>query len=239
MRSRYLLLCLVVIAVIGSAFTNCSGGVKGTTSDQSSLGPDGSGSPCAGVNASPQSISDTVALINTLPRPLTVDCFLNALAKPMQVYAVNNSFSAQPAMGVNSPRIFILYPTFVLSVVPAGSGSTVIEMSEVKSSGSVKGEIAFPVNGVLSADNPFTHIVSTTNTSQSKCTLCHSGEAPVSGYPGPAFISSFVRPDSAKRVTAQYLKNQAKICDPLNDAYRCAILNAIYVSGKAVDGNFP
>lgn len=223
--------------VLSVAFTNCSA-PKNSTSNSSSAG---GGSACA-RNASPRTIADTVQLINSLPKPVTLECFLQSLAKPMQVFAVNNGFSAQPSAGQDSPRIFIMFPGFVISAVPAGPGSTFIEMSELlDSSSSVKAEIEFPITGTLAADAPFTRILNPGNSGASKCTFCHSGEVMLTpgSYAGPAFLSSIVRPDTAKRIVSPYLKVQSRACNKATEPYRCAILKAIFEDGKAQDANFP
>lgn len=244
MKSRFgfvpvkaILLFSAFTLALSVAFTNCSAPKDSTVSSSSS-----GTSVCAGYNASPRTISDTVQLINSLPKPVTMECFLQSLAKPMQVFAVNNAFSAQPSGGQDNPRVFIIFPGFVLSAVPTGPGSTFIEMSELLSgSSSVKAEIEFPITGTLAADAPFTRILNPSNSSSSRCTFCHSGEVMLTAgsYPGPAFVSSIVRPDTAKRIVSPYLKVQSRACNKSADPYRCSILKAIFEDGKAQDANFP
>ncbi len=62
----------------------------------------------AGVSNSPRTIDETVTLINALPKPLSLPCFLESLARPLEISASYGVFSAQPAKGIRSPRIFVI-----------------------------------------------------------------------------------------------------------------------------------
>ena len=57
---------------------------------------------------SPDSIGDAVALINALPKPLTIACFVSALNRPLNLNLTTSTISVQPAIGVSNPRIFII-----------------------------------------------------------------------------------------------------------------------------------
>src|SRR5450432_198125 len=59
----------------------------------------------AGVSNNPQSIAETITLLNALPKPLSIPCFLESLARPIPVLATFGVLSAQPAVGVRSPRV--------------------------------------------------------------------------------------------------------------------------------------
>ena len=59
------------------------------------------------VSNAPQSIAETVTLINALPKPLTLPCFLESLARPLEMSATFSVVSAQPAVGHRSPRVFL------------------------------------------------------------------------------------------------------------------------------------
>ena len=63
-----------------------------------------------GVSTAPQTIAEVVTLLNALPKPLNLPCFVASLARPLSLHAVNSPFSAQPAQGRRSPRIFIFFP---------------------------------------------------------------------------------------------------------------------------------
>jgi hypothetical protein len=228
-------LAVLTLAVL---FNNCSA-PKDNLRSSSSVGADAN---CPKADASltnPQTIDAVVVLINSLPKPLTLDCFLRNLAPNQKVYAVDNNFSAQPSAGPQSPRIFLLQPSFVLSVVPAGSARNLLEMSQFTSSTqSVKAELEFPITTTLATDAPYTHILNA-NSSGTRCFSCHSPETAALGFGGPAYNSHVLVPDALKRVPASMLRSYAQTCASTSDQFRCAILRAIFVYGNGQDGNFP
>ena len=186
----------------------------------------------------PKSIDQAISLINALPKPLTIDCFISALQKPLSTYAVNNQFSAQPAVDVDNPRIFVINGNFLMSFAPAGIGAKLLEMSEVVSvASSVKGEVVFPVMANLPVDAPYSHIISTIGGGTS-CRGCHSGET---SYPlissGPAYESGYVKPDPLKKISLVYMQYQSRRCGSSTDS-RCKMLRAIF-QDNTIDANFP
>lgn len=123
-------------------------------------------SDSSNISNDPKSIEDTINLINALPKPLTLDCFLNSLKPPLNVFAVTSTFSAQPAVDQNSPRIFLIKSNFVLSVVPSGIGRNLLEFGEFNSDlESFKGELEFPVVSTVSIETIMNQISQTSNTS--------------------------------------------------------------------------
>lgn len=229
------LLGLGIVLLFG--YTNCSSSLSPTsTASSSSVGACASADPSLN---NPSTIDQVVTLINSLPKPLSIDCFLTTLPKPMQVFAVNNAFSAQPSAGVESPRIFVLQPGLSLSVVPAGAGKNFLELGQFMSGGqSVKAEIEFPVVANLAVDLPYTRLLDTVG--GTNCRFCHQREAPApAGFAGTAFVSDVVKPDPFRRVTSTNLRQYALACDTSREAYRCAMLRAIFVSGQGQDTEFP
>jgi hypothetical protein len=75
-------------------------------------------------------------LINGLPKPVSLVCFLEALERPLRLVATRSFFSAQPAVGARSPRIFLFMDGIIQSIVPAGSARNLLEMGEATSPGS-------------------------------------------------------------------------------------------------------
>lgn len=189
----------------------------------------------------PNSIADTINLINALPKPLSIDCFLKSLKKPLKVMAVNNGFSAQPAVGNQSPRIFIVNTKLALSVAPAGAGKFLLEMSEPSSSTkSFKGELGFPINQTIDPLLVFSTTADPQSPGNSRCILCHRNEEKIRyGNVGFGFNSEIVRPNEYQRVFSLYLRNQAYMCNPATDKYRCDMLNAIFMAGEGQDADFP
>src|SRR6185436_10338181 len=49
--------------------------------------------PATGVSGSPRTISEAIILINTLPRPTTLACFLEALDRPLSLYMTMSTSS--------------------------------------------------------------------------------------------------------------------------------------------------
>lgn len=195
---------------------------------------------CTSVDDSlkdPKTVGDTLNLINALPKPAGLDCFLNALKPPLKVFATNSSFSAQPAQGNSSPRIFILKDKLVLSVVPAGSGRMMLELGESYTSQSYKAEIQFPVENTVTLSQIVDHLSGgATNTS---CASCHFAESkPSYQGQGPIYLSNILRPDESQRVSQTFMKIQAETCNSETNKYRCDILKAIYINGQATDASF-
>lgn len=189
----------------------------------------------------PNSIADTINLINALPKPLSIDCFLKSLKKPLKIMAVNNGFSAQPAVGNQSPRIFIVNTKLALSVAPAGAGKFLLELSEPSSSTkSFKGELGFPIAQTIDPLLVFSTADDPQSPGNSRCILCHRNEEKIRyGNIGFAFNSDIVRPNEYQRVFSLYLRNQAYMCNPATDKYRCDMLNAIFMTGEGQDADFP
>lgn len=232
------ILCAVLCLIV--CFNNCdhpySTSLKSSSSQSNTVTCPPPSNPALN---NPQTIDQAVALINSLPKPLTLQCFLAALAKPLSVLAVDNPFSAQPSMGPQSPRIFLLQPNFVFSVVPAGTASNLLEMSEfVTSSTSVKAEIEFPVTATVAPAAPYQRILS--GSGGTNCGICHAPESPAQGsFAGPAFVSVVLQPDSFHRVSVAQLQQFSLSCDTVSDAYRCGILKTIFIDGRAQAGVQP
>lgn len=227
-----LLQYLVVIIVVGFLGVRCSGSKDDSTANSGS---------CTDVTetlGSPKTIEETVTLINALPRPLSLGCFLNSLKGPLGVMAVNSTGSAQPAVDNANPRIFIVREKLVLSVATAGAGRSLLEFGELTGSNSFKGELAFPVEGTVTANQIIAQMAQTSTSST--CATCHGSEAKFQhGNLGQLWVSSIIRPNTAQRVNYAYLRAQASACDSVATPHRCDVLKAIYTKGAATDVDFP
>lgn len=223
---------LLILITVGLFSISCTEDKGADSSSQSCTGPTDS-------LGSPKTIEETIALINALPKPLSLSCFLTSLKAPLNVFAVNSTFSAQPAVDQNSPRIFIIRNNLVLSVAPAGVGRTLLEFGEFNGgTESFKGEIQFPIEDTVTIDQIMKQLSQTTTTST--CVTCHSAERKIQYKAlGSLFASKVVRPSESQRVTSSYLKSQASACNPDINRYRCEILNAVFTSGEAQDALFP
>lgn len=245
MTSSKVIVKLILIFVLSTTalffFNNCS---AVNNNEQSSVVLQSNNCDTSGAPSSlrtPNTIDEVVQLINALPKPLTIDCFIKALQKPLQIYAVNNRFSAQPAVSLESPRIFIVNGQFTMSVVPAGMGYPYLEVSQyVSSSLSIKGEFEFPILTQITPDTPYSSILDNSLAAiggSTSCRSCHSNEAVnASITTGLAYNSNIIRPDPTKRVLQSYMLYQSTICNSSNsNEDRCKMLKAIFQDGEAQD----
>ena len=209
-----------------------------------------------GVSAEPHSIADVVALINALPKPVTVPCFVEALARPLSLNAARSSFSAQPADGPGSPRIFIFFPGLTLSVVPSGPGAHLLELGESRPDNrSLKAELELPIETQLEEASPYERVYY--DDTITTCGFCHQGEHRDETIASPlAFISPAIRPRDNQRVALEQLAAEVAACDSNQDSEddedvaadpdagsereRCAILHALFDRGPApLEHDFP
>jgi len=182
----------------------------------------------ASIKAAPRSIADITALLNALPKPVTIPCLLDVLPRPFLVNASSSQLSIQPAVDEHSPRIFVFFDDLIVTFVPAGDGSKVVEFSEViDNTTSVKGEIAFPVTAALAPTVAFDRVKGSSGAS-TRCAACHAGEtkAPAS-FPDGAFVSKAVKPFKSSDVPLDNLAADAAACKDEADQ-RCAILHALF-----------
>jgi len=59
------------------------------------------------VPGSPGTIEEAVALANGLPFPVTAECYVEALDRPLRIEATKSRTSLQKAEGERSPRVFL------------------------------------------------------------------------------------------------------------------------------------
>lgn len=190
-------------------------------------------------SATPTTIQGVVDRLNELPKPTSIPCFIRSLPRPLELSATDSIFSAQPAVGVRSPRFFIFSGSLIITVVPTGDGAPLLEMGEVvNETDSVKAEIKFPVEGPLSDAAPYEGLLF--NEDISTCGICHSGEGEAEGYPAGAFVSEAIRARNVDLVELEALASEAAVCDAEADPEpgRCAMLQALF-GGEVTEGKFP
>lgn len=239
MKRRELFLCaglgLMMSMGVGQGCSPLSPAKENTVN--ASTG-EGKCKPPPGVSGIPKTIEDTVALINSLPKPVSVACFIESLSRPLNVSLTNNAFSAQPAVGNRSPRIFIISDKLFISVVPEGPGQDVAEFSFMTSTDtSIKAEIGFPVVQALSASAPYDRILYGSGTA---CVFCHSGEnaTPLVSFAN-AFVSRALRPNPATKVELEDLRTEVAKCNPGLEQKRCELLKALFGNGELRSQDFP
>lgn len=225
--------CLILASAIG-----CGGQPAATGSAAERSPTPGCRAP-AGVSSAPGTVAETVTLINALPKPLSLPCFLESLARPLQMHASTSLFSAQPSQGTRSPRMFLFQGALVMSIVPEGDGAALLELGEQRPElRSLKAEIVFPVSTELGPAAPFDHLM--LNQQFTTCGGCHPREEQESEISGVrTFASVALRPRPADRVSALSLGHELEICDRTLEPQRCAILDAMMGWGPVNEHDFP
>jgi hypothetical protein len=195
----------------------------------------------AGTNASPHTIDEVVQLVNALPKPVTLPCVLESLARPLHLYAVRSIVSAQPSDGRRSPRMFLFFDGLVLSIAPTGVGSPLLEFGQIRSpTHTLKAEIEFPIQAKLAPETPFERIIYQ-GSDHTSCGFCHAAETQDDGIDFTrAFVSQALQPNAPRdRVMVDELLTEWKQCDASSEAYRCAILDSVFGQGAPIDHDFP
>jgi hypothetical protein len=198
--------------------------------------------PGPGASGTVRSIDDAVKLVNALPRPVTVTCFVESLDRPLRLTATSSLISLQPAMGRRSPRVFLLGDGLVMSVVVDGKGRDLVELGQfVTGARTMKGEIAFPVAEELPPGEPYRRIRSDgMGTAGTSCRFCHPGEEPGPEVGGAtAFISGAHKPNHRTVVGLDDIQRERQACDPAAEPARCELLGALLDHGQAIETAFP
>lgn len=183
------------------------------------------------------SIADVVTRLNSLvAKGGDGACFVATLPRPLAVVATLNTASAQPAGGLGAPRIFFMLPKLVITAVPDGAGSKVLELGEWTGTRStIKAEIGLPVTTPLAADAPFARILDGAN-DRTTCATCHAAEEPHPSI-AKAFISDALRP--ANEVALADLEQLHTLCvDSGSASTRCDFIHALFDFGEVTQGAF-
>jgi len=193
--------------------------------------------PANGVSGRPDTISQAIILLNTLPKPVTLACFLQALDRPLTLYMTKSDDSLQPSPGARSPRTFILNGDLEMSIVFDGAARNTLEFGyRPQSARSIKAEIEFPITADVSERRLFDRVQVTERTT--RCGACHVGEAKEEfpGFPLGVFASDVIMPFDMDAVTIDSMKAEAASCDPAAEEYRCGLLSALFDQGEVVPG---
>lgn len=189
------------------------------------------------LTAAPRTIGDAVAFINQLPRPLSLDCVLERLERPLALAATTSVISLQPAAGERSPRLFLFSGDLIMSVAVDGHGVDLLEFGElVGPTTSIKAEIKFPLAGPLALQDPFARIYD--RSGGTNCAICHRGETASPNYP-LAFASDALRFTDSEAVPLADLRGEHERCDPMAEPDRCARLAAVFDHGPVEHAAFP
>lgn len=191
---------------------------------------------CAEVRGQVTTIGAATAQLNALPPPVTPACFVASLSRPLDLVATTSIFSAQPAASRQSPRIFVMVPALVTSVVPEGEGAHLLEFAQwMTPTRTLKAEVELPLLAPLSDDAPYSRVHS--NFGVTSCGLCHRDEQPHPTIDG-GFISDAFRPDPASLVPLSELRAQHVACADADESERCALFHALFDFGEVRQGAF-
>ena len=196
--------------------------------------------PPEGMNGTPHSIEDAVALLNALPKPTSVACFVESLDRPLIANATSSTFSAQPATSYESPRVFVKVDRTWISVVIDGDATDLIEFGYLLDDGlhSIKGELKLPSTEAIAPTAPFDRV--RFGESSTVCGLCHRDETLERVVGDTSIYSSLsFRPRPETVVPLDFLRNEAQTCDWALQPHRCEMLSAIFDGGPVDDGQFP
>lgn len=185
-----------------------------------------------GVSGSPRNMSEALILMNSLPKPVSLACFLQALSRPLSLYMTSSDQSLQPSPGARSPRTFIVYEPMVLSIVLDGPAKIALELGyRTSPSRSVKTELLFPLTTDVTFANVFDEVVSGNLT---KCGNCHTGETVTfhPDLPVDVFESDIIAPFEMYEVALPALRAEHSSCDAAAEPERCALLSALFDHGE-------
>jgi hypothetical protein len=202
------------------------------------LAPASGCQPGPGASGAPATVAELVALVNSLPRPLELPCFLESLARPLDVHANVSTISLQPAVGERSPRVFLFSGRLIMSVVPEGMGQALLEVGQlVTEDRSLKAELAFPITLPLAPADPFEHVRRGEGTT---CRFCHPAEERAADIPdAPAYVSGAFSPALRSQVSLERLREERARCDATRELHRCAVLGALFDHGEVRWREFP
>ncbi len=186
----------------------------------------------------PNTIAEVVQLVNALPQPVTLPCFLESLDRPLALYATTSQASAQPATGVENPRLFIGNEQLIMSVVPTGLARHRLELAYLlEDRKSVKGELEFPMTGTVPDSAPYDQIHVGGGTT---CGVCHDLETRYEEIDyASAFTSEVLQDGLDLDVPLQFVRQHALDCDEEIDAERCQLLTAVFAHGETQPWRLP
>jgi len=193
---------------------------------------------CSQKRAELKTITDAVLRFNALAPTTDAACFLATLPRPLAVVATTGVTSAQPAGGKDSPRLFFLLPTLVISTVPSGEGSKAVEFGQWTAPGrTLKGEIGLPVQAPLGDNAAFDRILQ--GGDRTVCSTCHRYEER-SPTVASGFVSAAFKPEPGTFVTVAELRKLHDRCtDQADTSARCEMFHAVFDFGDVSQGTFP
>jgi hypothetical protein len=206
---------------------------------------DGPCRPPPGISGRPTNLQQAMALMNSLPKPTTLACFIEALDRPLTLYMTESDQSLQPSPGPRSPRTFILYEHLEMSIVLEGAASFTLELGyrpqpqDQIPERSIKSEILFPISRDVLPEGFFDRIQRDFGGSRTTvCSNCHNGEELNASeeFPNGVFESEVIDPYTVYEVKLETLQAEVATCDPAVEEHRCGLLNALFGHGEVLQG---
>lgn len=185
-----------------------------------------------GVSGRPTTLGEAIILMNSLPRPTSLACFLQSLERPLSLYMTSSSLSLQPAPGARSPRTFIVNEPLVMSIVFDGPARIALELGYRSApTRSIKTEILFPIERDVTYGNFFEEVLEGNAT---RCSACHTGEVQMvsPAFPVDVFESDVIPPYDMFEVDLEALRTERLSCNPAIEPERCEMLSAIFDFGE-------
>ncbi|MEZ4382597.1 MAG: hypothetical protein R3A79_14765 [Nannocystaceae bacterium] len=188
--------------------------------------------PAPGTSGAPKTIDEAIALANGLPFPVTAECFVEALDRPLQIEATRSERSLQKAKGARSPRVFLWSAdSLVISIVLDGDARDLIEFGQVVTPRrSIKAELKFPLEAPVTAKTAYDRVRNPEHPNITVCFVCHDREEDVPEIEG-ARSSLALRPRPSTLVEVDALRDEHARCDPAAEPARCAYLEALMGHG--------
>ena len=196
--------------------------------------------PGPNATGAPRSIEQVVDLINSLPKPVTVACFVESLDPPLKVFASNSVASLQLSTGPEDPRWFIFSLPLIISITSDGPGAELLEMGVLQPDNrrALLGELRMPIQTEIKHALPFDRISKGEGTT---CGFfCHQNEErdPRIHF-AEAFVSKSIRAAASSEVTLDFLHGVLSRCKSPTASVRCELLHALLVTGRAQREDFP
>ena len=188
--------------------------------------------PAPGTTGSPRTIEEAVALANALPFPVTAECFVEALDRPLRIEATTSTNSLQKAHGARSPRVFVWSSdALVISLVLDGPERDLLEFGQfVDPRRTIKAELAFPLTAPTTLASALERVRNPEHPRITRCFVCHDREEDEPNVPG-ARSSLAVRPRKATLVDVATLRAERDGCDRGVEPARCSWLDAVFAHG--------
>jgi hypothetical protein len=200
------------------------------------LGCVGEQDPCA-VGARVESVEAALDLVDALPTPVTMDCWLSALERPLGLVLTSDVFNTQPAEGPRSPRIIVRGDDLAITVVPVGEARGLMEFGERGEAGLfVRAELDFPIEErPIDRQYAYDRVLAFPGASESGCRVCHVDEVALGDG---RFANNALRPPDELVVPLEVLLDERASCDPAEDPYRCAMFAALVDHGEVYERPF-